>query len=259
MNPFLLTLLLSFLIQLLFASYAIHKITDKVTDLSYSLTFLILALITFVTTSIKSDPQILLVLMILLWSLRLAGYLFIRILTIHKDSRFDHIRSNPLKFASFWFFQAITVWIIILPTTTILSSSHPINFSLTMIAGFSIWLTGFLIETIADQQKFLFKTNPKNHDLWISTGLWKYSRHPNYFGEILVWWGIFIYSLPYLSGLSILTITSPLFITYLLLFVTGIPPLEKSHQIKYGASRKFQHYTQTTSLLIPLPPKSKTS
>ncbi|MBD3155066.1 MAG: DUF1295 domain-containing protein, partial [Candidatus Aenigmarchaeota archaeon] len=122
--------------------------------------------------------------------------------------------------------------------------------------GFIIWGLGLTIETIADLQKFKFKNNPKNKGKWIQSGLWKYSRHPNYFGEILCWVGVYIYCLNYLSGLNALIgLISPVFISSLLLFVTGIPRLEERHDKKYGDKKEYQKYKKKTSKLILWPPK----
>jgi steroid 5-alpha reductase family enzyme len=122
-----------------------------------------------------------------------------------------------------------------------------------MVLGIVIWISGLLIETISDWQKFSFKNNPNNKNLWIQSGLWKYSRHPNYFGEMLCWWGIFIFVLPFIQGLSWLTIIGPIFITFILLFVSGIPPLEKRYDKKFADNKKYQDYKKKTSILIPLP------
>ena len=110
-----------------------------------------------------------------------------------------------------------------------------------------------MIETIADHQKFVFKN--KNPKKFIKSGLWKYSRYPNYFGEMLLWWGLFIMITPYLGGISLLTIIGPIFITFILLFVSGIPMLEKSYNQKYGKDKEYQEYKRSTSKLIPWFPK----
>ena len=119
------------------------------------------------------------------------------------------------------------------------------------IIGVFIWAAGFLIETVADHQKFSFRNDRKNKDRWIDTGLWRYSRHPNYFGEILCWTGIFIYVIPILSGWQWMSIISPLGITATLLFFSGIPTVEKKDDERYGKMKEYQRYKKTTSVLIP--------
>ncbi len=254
-NPFVSTFILSLIVQLLFFIYAAAFKTDKVTDLSYGLTFIILAICTFLTHSLFQPIQLLVLILVSLWGVRLAGYLFIRILKTKRDKRFDGIRENFTKFAQFWFFQAIAVWVISLPAIYIISFKHPLSPSLSTFIGSILFLFGLGIETIADWQKFIFKNNPKNKNDFISHGIWKYSRHPNYFGEMLVWWGIFVITIQIQNVSSLFTLAGPLFISYILLYVTGIPTLEKKYQTRYKNNKKYQAYKKSTSLLIPFPPK----
>jgi len=122
--------------------------------------------------------------------------------------------------------------------------------------GLIIWAFGLAIESIADIQKYRFNQNKKNKDKFINTGLWKYSRHPNYVGEILCWIGIYIFTFPSLSTFQqIIALASPLFIVILLLFVTGLPPLEKSADNKWGKQQDYKEYKRRTSILIPWLPK----
>lgn len=249
-----LALTISFAIQVIFFSIAFLFKTDKVTDLSYGLTFVALAIIFLLKSNFQIN-QILVTILICVWGIRIAGYLFRRILKTGKDERFDQLRHDFLKFGGFWFFQAITVWIVILPALIILSSKQNLNFNFYNLSGISVWAIGFVIEAISDQQKFHFKSRPENKDKWISTGLWKYSRHPNYFGEIIIWCGIFIFSIPYLSSFLWLSIISPLFITFILIFISGIPPLEKRYDEKYKKDKDYENYKKATSVLVPIPRK----
>jgi steroid 5-alpha reductase family enzyme len=270
------TLLISLLIQTIFFIIAAILKTDKFTDLTYSLTFILLAVFSYLISGsyqdyneilssaynishyadliyvINQSYKTILLLMIIIWAVRLAVYLIRRILITKKDKRFDGVRENFLKFAQFWFFQAISVWIILLPSIIILTSDNNIELTSMSLLGIFYWLIGIIFETIADIQKFHFKLNPKNKDKWISTGLWKYSRHPNYFGEILCWFGIFIYIFPNLKGIQIFSIVSPIYITILLLFVSGIPILEKSYNERFKNNKEYQKYKKQTSILIPL-------
>lgn len=252
MNIFLLSFLIILGIQVFFFLLAATLKTDKFTDLSYGITFVIVALILLLRGSF-SFAQLVLFAAIALWGLRLATYLFIRILKIGKDDRFDDIREKVLEFAKFWGFQAISIFIILLPAIYFFSIT-PIGINSISSLGLGISLFGLLFETVADYQKYVYK-NRKTKIPFITTGLWKYSRHPNYFGEMLVWWGMFIYIYPFLSGISYLTIVGPIFITILLLFISGIPPLEKRHKEKYGDMKEYRKYKESTSLLIPLPPE----
>lgn len=242
---------LIFGIQLAFFILAATFKTDKFTDLAYGSTFIFVIVFLFLFFSKQGLIPFLITLLISVWGIRLAVYLFIRIIKTKKDTRFDKIRENFIKFGLFWLFQAVTIWIILLPVIVVLTNKNLDNISILSMFGFAIWIVGFIIETIADQQKFNFKSNINNKNKWIQNGIWKYSRHPNYFGEILVWWGIFIICLPFLSGFYYLTIISPIFITFLLLFISGIPTIEKKYNEKYKNNPDYQSYKKNTSILIP--------
>jgi len=230
--------------------------TDKLTDMGYGLTFIFLGLIFLLRGQITGD-KLLLFGMILAWGLRLIIYLLIRVIKVGKDARFDQIRGSFTKFLTFWVGQGFSVWVIMLPTLIYLNSDTSGLGTLSFF-GFFVWGFGLVIETVADFQKFRFKNNPKNKGKWIQSGLWKYSRHPNYFGEVLCWAGVYTYCLNYLSGLNALIgLVSPVFITSLLLFVTGIPKLEERHDKKYGDKKEYQEYKRKTSKLILWPPKKK--
>ncbi|MCA9383385.1 DUF1295 domain-containing protein [Candidatus Dojkabacteria bacterium] len=247
-------LLSALILQIAFFIIAAGFKTDKVTDLAYGGSFATIALVLIVTQD-YSLPAIICALMVTIWGIRLSGYLFYRILTIKNDKRFDGIREHFLKFASFWILQTVAIWIIFIPSAIVITKA-PANITSLAITGLVIWAIGFVIETIADYQKFIFKQNVNNKGKWIDSGLWRYSRHPNYFGEILCWWGIYIFGITYFQGLEFLSIISPLFITFLLLFVSGVPTLEKKYTERYKNNPEFQKYVSETSLIIPLP-KSK--
>ena len=241
-------LLIAIAFNLIMFLFAYKFKTDKLTDLSYALTFIFLIILGFFINN-YSKFKLILLLIILLWALRLGIFLFIRIRKIKKDRRFDGIRENFLKFFQFWLFQGITVWIILLPSLIVFGSSTKITF-LSWI-GFAIWFLGITIETFADLQKYQFNKNNKE-DRWISTGLWKYSRHPNYFGEISCWLGIYIFVFSSLTILQrLLSLVSPLFITILLIFVTGLPKLEEYANKKWGKLKQYKEYKKKTSILIP--------
>jgi steroid 5-alpha reductase family enzyme len=209
-----------------FAAAAVRR-TDVVTDLSYSLTFALLALV-LPFTGTREPVQLAASFLVLVWALRLGAYLFRRILRMKLDHRFDGIRDEPLRFARFWFLQAITVAVVMLPVAYLLDRNHPPGFGPWAVAGACVWLAGFVIEAVADAQKSAFRANDENRGRFMASGLWLYSRHPNYFGEMLVWWGLFVYVVPVLHGAAFAVVAGPVFITMLLLFVSGIPPLERS-------------------------------
>lgn len=231
---------------LMFIPAFIYK-TDKLTDLSYSVTFI--ALITFcLFLNPFSILNFIVWFAVILWGLRLGAFLFIRIRKMTKDKRFDGIREYFFAFLRFWVLQGLAVWVILLPSLLFMQGVNKSVF----IPGIFIWLIGLLLESFADLQKYKFTGKSENKDKFINIGLWKYSRHPNYFGEILCWLGIYIFVFPSFSTLlQVLAFIGPLFIIVLLLFGTGIPPLEKYADSKWGKDKLYIKYKKSTSILIP--------
>ena len=236
-------------INLLMFLVAYKYQTDKLTDASYSITFITLSTWIFFHFSEKSIVDTIIYMLICLWALRLGIYLFKRIQFTGRDKRFDKIRSSFKSFLGFWIVQGISVFIIIL-SQFISSQHHDKTLNLLIITGVIIALAGFIVETIADNQKFNFKLNHPNK--FISTGLWKKIRHPNYLGEIMFWIGIFILCSAN-SNIShiIIASISPLWISFLLIKFSGIPPLEEKWKSKYKDNLAFQKYYQNSKRLIP--------
>jgi steroid 5-alpha reductase family enzyme len=200
-------------------------------------------------------PSLVLATMVITWGMRLSGYLLIRVVTMGRDARFDGIREKFWPFFKFWLGQAVAVWLIMLPVT--LWFSRPGDWSPWMTAGFVMWGIGLVVETVADAQKFAAKRRPGGADRWMDTGLWKYSRHPNYFGELLCWWGVFLFVAGSYSGWQWAAIIGPIALTHILLNVTGIPTLEASAKKKWGGRADYQAYVQRTSRLMLWPPLSR--
>lgn len=246
-------LLLSLGINAILFVIAFSMKSDKLTDLSYATSFIAIAAAGFLHSEQSIYHTILLV-MIAAWSARLGAFLLYRILRVGKDQRFDDIRENFFKFGKFWLGQAIAAWIIMLPA--ILAFEASAGMSILALVGACVWVIGLTIETQADLQKIMFRSNPSNKDKWIASGLWKYSRHPNYFGEITIWLGVYLYALSVLPFTQALVgITSPLLIACILIFVSGLPPLEKYADEKWGNDKAYQRYKAQTSVLVPLPPR----
>lgn len=248
-----LTLVICLGIQAVFFVFAASLKTDKVTDLSYSLTFIAVAILLWrLSLPPFNVAALILAGMVVAWGVRLASYLFSRILHMKRDARFDGIREHFWPFFKFWFFQGLAVWLIMLPVT--LWFRAPGTWSLFSAAGLLVWVAGLAIETVADAQKCEHKRRPGAR--WIDTGLWRLSRHPNYFGELLCWWGVFLFVAGDLTGGSwFLGLLGPLSITGVILFLTGVPQLEASAERKWGSDPAYQRYKAATSLLVLWPVK----
>lgn len=248
------TCLVTFGMQASFFAIAATFKFDLVTDLAYGTNFIFLAVLTLLLKRTYYARQITVAVLVCAWGVRLAAYLFTRIMIIGKDSRFDETRNNFVKFAAFWILQFVAVWTIFLPECLLASSTHNPAHGWNDYLGYALFGVGLLIETVADLQKFLYKRNePKGK--WCAVGVWSWSRHPNYFGELLVWWGLFAACASAFAGTwRWLSVVGPAFLTVLLLFLSGIPPLEKRADARYWTDGEYQEYKRRTSCLIPFPP-----
>jgi len=252
MNDLLAALIVSLGINAIFFVAAASLKTDKVTDLSYGLTFLVIAVASLLRSGHFDAGRLLFAAIIILWSLRLVAYLFSRILRTGVDHRFDGIREKFLRFARFWLLQAITVWVVSLPVILYLGGNATRHIDFPLVLGGVIALAALIYETVADAQKSAFHRAGAPGG-FIRTGLWKHSRHPNYFGEMVFWWAIFVASLSAFSGAGFLAALGPLFITVLLRFVSGVPLLEKAAEAKHASDPEYRAYKAATSILVPVP------
>jgi len=226
--------------------------SDKLTDISYAVSFLVLAIYALASTSSPKALSLVIFFMSTLWSLRIGSFLLRRVLKVGKDKRFDEMRGHFLKFGKFWLGQALTAWLLMIPAELAIHSNRNIKFF--VFIGMAVWAIGLIAESIADWQKFSFHERKTKTHPWIDEGIWKYSRHPNYFGEISVWLGIYIASFSALTVVQkLIGLISPVFITLLLLFVSGVPILEKSADERWGEDKDYVSYKERTRLIIPLP------
>jgi len=256
LNPFVLSLAISLAIQAVFFAFAWRFKTDKVTDLSYGLSFISIGLYWFLSGGwgvSDSSFRLLLTFMVVAWALRLSGYLLYRVIKNGKDSRFDEMRNSFAGFGKFWLLQGIGVWAIMLPVIYLLSRDTVPAMGTLPLVGLYVWSFGLTVESYADFQLNKFRSDKINKGKWIDSGLWRYSQHPNYFGEIVLWWGVFIYGISEYSGAAWLVIVGPLTITGLLLFGSGIPILEKANKKRWGKNSAYKKYLKTTSILVPMP------
>jgi len=247
-------ILADFAIQWSLSIPAIIFKTEKFYDLSgaaTTATLAWLALKSFKSGSKPSSRQIINTSMITLWAVRLSSFLFARILKDGKDRRFNKARSKPAMMFLFWTIQA--VWILLDGLPAFILNTREDNEPTTLIdwVGRALFVFGFLFQVIADEQKSAFRSDRANHSKFIESGLWSLCQHPNYFGEICIWFGIWLSHVSALKGEEHIAVLSPLFTTFLLNFVSGVPLLQKHAKKKWGNNMEFQEYQRTTPLLIP--------
>jgi steroid 5-alpha reductase family enzyme len=248
---------LAFLIQWLAFIPAYLKQTESFFDLTGGITY-----ITVIVIAVLLSPEVdtrswLLLGLVAIWAIRLASFLFMRIRAAGEDRRFREIKKSFARFLMTWTLQGLWVAFSLAAALAAITSTVRVPLDIFAVLGLLIWLIGFAIEVIADQQKSTFKANPANKDKFIKSGLWSWSRHPNYFGEIVLWVGIMIIAMPVLRGWQWVALISPIFITLLLTRISGIPMLETRADEKWGGQAEYESYKAGTSVLIPMPPSKK--
>ncbi|CAN7509855.1 DUF1295 domain-containing protein [Microbacterium foliorum] len=243
----------AFAIQVIAFIPAMILRTERFFDLTGSLTFLAISVALVLLTPMPDARSWILAAMVILWAARLGSFLAMRVHKAGSDGRFDEIKGSPVRFLQVWVIQgawvsitAAAAWIAI---STDAAARAPIGW-LTVV-GIVVWLLGMTIEIVADAQKSAFRADPKNKDEFIRTGLWSRSRHPNYFGEIVIWVGVFLTAAPVLAGWQWVAILSPLFVILLLTRVSGIPLLEARAEKKWGDRADYVEYRESTPSLIP--------
>lgn len=253
---FALCVALAFIIQWIVFIPAFIWRTEKFFDLTGSLTYLTILLVAILLSPNMDGRSWLLFGMIAIWAVRLGSFLFLRIRAAGEDRRFREIKQSFARFLTTWTIQGLWVSFSISAALATITSETRLNLGIFALIGFLVWLFGFGIEAIADRQKGQFKANPENEGKFINLGLWSWSRHPNYFGEIVLWIGVTIVALPILQGWQWVTMISPIFITLLLTRISGIPMLEKRADEKWGGQEDYETYKANTSILIPRPPSN---
>jgi len=227
------------------------KKNNSIVDIGWGIGFILIAISLLITVNPLDAKDLLISAMIAVWGVRLALHIYIRAKGKPEDFRYAQWRKDwGDKAAVYAFFkvfmlQGAIMLFVALPLMVVFNS---FDVQLTMIsfAGLLIFITGFLFESIGDYQVYRFKKDPVNKGKIITTGLWKYTRHPNYFGESLLWWGIGIFAVG--SDLFWLAFASPLLINFLLVKVSGVPMLEK----KYEGRDDWEKYKKVTPAFVPL-------
>jgi len=248
---FALSIGLAFLIQWLAFIPAYLLQTEKFFDLTGGLTYISVITIAMVFSPAVDARSILLFALVVIWAIRLATFLFRRIQKAGKDDRFDEIKPSFIQFLNVWTIQGLWVTFTIAAALVAVTTTHRKELDSFAIIGLLIWVFGFAIEVAADSQKSRFSADPDNKGKFIQTGLWSRSRHPNYFGEIVLWIGVAIVALPVLQGWQWVALISPVFVALLLTRVSGVPLLEKKADEKWGGQDDYEAYKKKTPVLIP--------
>jgi len=229
--------------------------TERFYDLTGGLTYLTAVAFSLWAGSQSEAPslrELIVSLLVVIWSLRLSSFLYFRIHRTGKDGRFDELKTSPIRFLVPWTLQGL--WVFLTMIVVLVINSQAGSASALGVwdgIGLSIWILGFSIEAIADHQKTVFNTDSNHKGKWIDSGLWSYSRHPNYFGEILLWTGIAFFGISCFTGFERVAWVSPIFIYLLLTKVSGIPILDKRSLEKWGEDPEYQKYRENTPALFP--------
>jgi len=230
------------------------KQTEHYYDLTGGITYITVTVVALLLSG-PLDPRSAIVAgMVLFWSVRLASFLFMRISRAGKDGRFDNIKNRPRRFFLAWTLQGLWVLLTAACALAVITGGNREPLGVIGYIGIAVWAIGILIEIIADQQKTAFRANPDNQGKFIKTGLWAWSRHPNYFGEIVLWTGMAIIAIPVLEGWQWATLISPVFVTFLLTKVSGVPMLEEAANERWGGQDDYEAYKKNTPVLVMRPP-----
>jgi steroid 5-alpha reductase family enzyme len=252
---FALCVILAFVIQwvVFVPSYLLQ--TERLFDLTGGLTYITVAVVAVLLSESPDTRAWLLAAMVAVWAVRLSSYLFLRIRKAGADKRFDDIKPSFPRFLNTWTLQGLWVTITASAALAAITSTTRVELGTVTAIGLVVWVVGIGLEIVADAQKSRFRADPANKGRFIHTGLWSWSRHPNYFGEILLWVGVAVVALPALRGWQWVALLSPVFVALLLLRVSGVPMLEKAADERWGGQPDYEAYKSGTSLLVPLPPR----
>ena len=228
---------------------------SSIVDIFWAIGFVLIAWIGFALGDGSPPRKLWLAALTTLWGLRLSGYLAMRNLGKGEDPRYQAMRKRhgdkwPLRSLFVVFIlQGTLIFVISLPLQVAASIPAPSQLGILDAVGIALALLGTLFEATADFQLARFKSNPEHRGQVMTSGLWRYTRHPNYFGDFTVWWGLFCGAAA--TGIGVFAIISPLLMSFLLLRVSGVPLLEKSMQNRPG----YADYVRRTSAFFPRPPK----
>jgi steroid 5-alpha reductase family enzyme len=251
---FALAAVVAFVIQWVVFVPSYRAQTEKWYDITGSATYLTVVVGTLLLAGRLDARSLLLTLLVVIWAARLGTFLFRRIQKAGADTRFDDIKPSFVRFLMAWTLQGLWVFLTLSAALAAMTAASVPSFGLLGWVGLAVWLLGFGIEAVADAQKQAFRNDPTNKGRFIQSGLWAWSRHPNYFGEITLWTGVALIALPALSGWQYMTLISPVFVYFLLTRVSGIPMLESRADERWGDEPEYQAYKARTPVLFPKPP-----
>ena len=241
---------IAFLIQWTLFIPAYLMQTEKFYDLAGSITYISIISYVYCQSSEFNIASLILSLFIIVWAIRLGSFLFFRIKKAGEDKRFRDIKPAPTRCFMTWTLQGTWVSLCSACAITAISTTEGIILNEIFVLGAFTFIIGFLIEVVSDNQKTKFRSIPENKDKFITTGLWSYSRHPNYLGEITLWLGVALMSFSSLEGLQLITLVSPIFTYLLLVYVSGVRLLEASGNKKWGHLSSYQEYKKKTPTLF---------
>ena len=233
-------------------SFVAH--TEHYFDLTGSATYLAVTALALFAGNGDMRAHVIAVL-VAVWALRLGSFLFVRVKQDGSDGRFDELKFSFPRFLMTWTIQGLWVFLTLAAALAAMTVATSVPMGTLAWVGVVVWVVGFGIETTADAQKRAFKRDPANAGRFITTGLWAWSRHPNYFGEITLWVGIALIAAETLSGWRWVTMISPVFVFVLLNFISGVPLLESRGKKRWGADPEYQAYKARTPVLVPRPPR----
>ena len=225
--------------------------TEHYFDLTGSISYICAIAVAVVLHPDMGTRSIVVCVLIAIWAARLGSFLFRRVKKDGKDRRFDEIKTRFFRYLFTWTLGGAWVFITTAAGLAAITSVDQIALDGFFYVGLALWLGGFATEVIADSQKSRFRSNPDNKGKFISEGLWSISRHPNYFGEIVLWLGITVIALPTLVGWQYVTLISPVFVALLLTKISGVNLLEKSGMERWGDDPAYHDYVASTPALVP--------
>jgi steroid 5-alpha reductase family enzyme len=235
-------------------SYAFQ--TEHYFDLTGTLSYLSALAVGFYLNPTSDPRDILIGLLITIWAVRLGSFLFLRIKKDGKDKRFTIMKTEFVFFLMTWTIGGLWVFLTMAAGLAAITSNETVPLGMPALAGLTLWIFGFTIEIVADKQKRDFKKDTSQENEFITSGLWAWSRHPNYFGEITLWAGLTLIALPVLSGWQLCTLISPFFVYILLTRISGIPLLENRAIKKWGSDPEYISYLERTPALMMKKPRS---